>query len=246
MCIRSWIAALCLALAASPAGAQQARKFGVMSLIGDSFLIVNHEGAKGDAQGSDLRTVLHLPEHAFDNAVAADVRDAIREAAPGSSVVPLVGAAALYPREGESLEDPRALLARVQPTVASAGITHLVMLTKLRRRADVPRGAKEGDAMLEGVGFYIDPAAPTGNRDAPVTGFLGGFSYFRLWLVDAGRQRVVGWRDVAEISPVVRAGTSATQLWESLPSSEKVQMVHALVREGARGAVRELLRNLAD
>lgn len=241
--IRSWIAALCIVLAAAPAAAAQ-RTFGVLSLIGDSFLIVNHENVKAGEPGIDRRTVLYLPEHAFDNTVSADVREAIGQSAPGARVVNLAGTKSLYPQEGESLEDPRPVLARVQSVVASAGVTHLVLITKLRGRADVPLDAKEGPKTLDGLGFYLDPAAPTGNRDAPAAGYLAPFAYFRVWLVDVASKKVIGYREVAEISPVARARSSMSQLWESLPASEKVQMVHSLVREGAQGAVRELLGNL--
>jgi hypothetical protein len=246
MCIRSWLAALCVAIAALPVAAQQPRKLGILSLVGDSFLIVNHEGAKGGVPASDVRTVLHLPEHAFDNAVAADVRDAIRKVTPGVQVVTLTATQSLYPHEGESLEDPRPVLARVQAAVASAGITHLVLVTKLRRRADVPLEAKDAEEILEGLGFYLDPAAPTGNRDTPAAGYLAPFAYFRVWLVDAGRQKVIGYREVTEISPVARGRLSTQQLWESMPSGEKVRLMHALVREGAQGAVGELVGNLPD
>jgi hypothetical protein len=247
MQIRSWIAALCIAIAALPSAAQPPRKFGVLSLIGDSFLIVNHEAAKGTQPASDVRTVLQLPEHAFDNTVAADVREAILQAAPEANAVTLSGAKTLYPREGEPLDDARPVLARVQPAAASAGVTHLVLVTKLHHRADVPIEPKEGEVTLHGLGFYVDPAVPTGNRDAPVAGYLAPFAYFRVWVVDVGRQRIVGYRDIADISPMApRSNTSTAQLWGSLSSGEKVRMMHSIVREGAQGAVRELVGNLPD
>jgi len=248
MPIRSWIAAACLALAALPTAAQrEVRKFGVLSLIGDSFLIVDHQAAKPDLPPISRRTILPLPEHAFDNSIAADVTKAIRQAAPAAAVVTLAGAKTLYPREGESVDDPRPLLARMQSAVVSAGITHLVLVTKLLHRADIPLDPKEGEVILEGLGFYMDAAVPTGNREVPTAGYLAPFAYFRVWLVDAARKRVVGYRDVADISPVPPSNSSSTAaLWESLPSGVKVQMVHALAREGLNGAVRELVANLPD
>jgi len=243
---RCCTALLCLALAALPAAAEQARKFGVLSLIGDGFLIVDHEGAKGDQPAVARKTVLDLPEHVFDDAVSVDVREAIREAAPGTDAVNLSGAKALYAREGESVDDPRPILARVQAAVTSAGITHLVLLTKLRRRADVPLDPKEAELQLEGLGLYVDPAVPSGDRNNPVTGFLASFAYFRVWLVDVGRQRVLGYREVAEISPVMRRSSTTAEVWASLSSAEKVRMVRLLVREGAQPAVRELIGNMPD
>jgi hypothetical protein len=241
------IAALCLAFAALPASAQQARKFGILSLIGDSFLIVNHEGAKPDVPAISRRTILPLPEHAFDNTVAADAAEALRQASPGDAVVTLAGTKALYPAEGQSVDDPRPLLARAQSAALSAGVTHLVLVTKVLHRADIPIDPKEGQVMLDGLGFYMDPAVPTGNRDTPFAGYLAPFAYFRVWIVDLRRERVVGYREVADISPVPpAAGSSAAQLWQSLPSAEKVKMVHAIVREGVQGAVKELVANLPD
>jgi len=239
----SSIVAASLALAA---GAQEARKFAVLSLVGDSFMIVNHDATRAGEPPIIQRTVVDLPEHAFDNALGTDVAAAVRQAAPRASVVNLAGAKALYAHEGELLEDPRPLLARVQPTVASAGATHLVLVTKLLHRADVPLDAKAGEQSLIGLGFYLDPAAPTGNRDAPATAFLAPYAYFRVWLVDVSRQRVVGYRDVADISPVTSGPSSTPQVWQSLSSAEKVKMVHSLAKDGAQAAVRELVGNLPD
>lgn len=247
MRISSWIAALCLSLALLPAQAQPSRKFGVLSLIGDSFLIVNHEGATESKPASDVRTVLELPEHAFDNAVAAELRRAILRASPGAGAVTLSAAKDLYLREGDSFEDVRPVLARVQKAVASAGLTHLVLLTKLRHRADVPHDAKQGDVMLQGLGYYVDPAVPTGNRDAPFAGYLAPFAYFRVWIVDVSRQRITGYRDIADISPMApRPSSTATQLWESLSSAEKLRTMHSVVKDGAQSAVAELIAHLPD
>lgn len=245
MPIRSWFFALCVAIAALPASAQPARKFGVLSLIGDSFLIVNHEGAKDAKPVSDVRTLLELPEHAFDNAVAADVRQAVLHASPGASAVTLGGAKTLYPGEADSFDDVRPILARVQQAAASAGLTHLVLVTKLRHRGDVPLDANEAPVMLQGLGYYVDPAVKTGNRDAPVAGYLAPFAYFRVWIVDVARQRITGYRDVADISPMApRPSSTAQELWESLSSGEKVRTMHSIVKEGAQSAVTELVRNL--
>lgn len=247
MLIRSWFFLLCAAFASLPTAAQQVRKFGVLSLIGDSFLIVNHEGATDTKPVSDMRTVLELPEHAFDNAVASEIRQAVVQASPGASAVTLSGARSLYPREADSFDDVRPVLARVQQAAASAGLTHLVLVTKLRHRADVPLDASEGVVMVQGLGYYVDPAVRTGNRDAPVAGYLAPFAYFRVWIVDVARQRITGYRDVADISPMApRSSSTAAQLWESLSSAEKVRTMHAIVKDGARSAVTELVHNLPD
>lgn len=235
-----WVA---LALAAVPAQAEQARKFGVLSLIGDSFLLVNHVRANGEPS-ADRRTVLYLPEHAFDNTVSAELQEAVRQAAPAAAVVKLAGARSLYPHEGEPLDDPRPTLARVQSAVAAAGVTHLVLVTKFRRRADVPLDPKEAEEKLDGLGFYLDPAAPTGNRESPAAGYLAPFAYFRVWLVDVSREKVIGYREIAELSPITRPSSTTAELWQSLSSAEKVQIMHSLVQEGAQRAVRELVANL--
>lgn len=242
---QGFVLALALAVAAAPAHAQQARKFGVLSLIGDSFLLVNHVRAN-DVPPADRRTVLYLPEHAFDNTVSADVQEAIRRAAPGAGVVKLSGDRTLYPHEGEPLDDPRPTLARVQSAVAGAGVTHLVLVTKFRRTADVPLDPKEPEEKLDGLGFYLDPAAPTGNRESPAAGYLAPFAYFRVWLVDVPRQKVIGYREIAELSPITRPRSTTAELWQSLSSTEKVQIMHSLVQEGAQRAVRELVGNLPD
>jgi hypothetical protein len=169
----------------------------------------------------------------------------MRSASPKADVVALAGAATLYAQE-EPVEDPRPLLARVQPVAAGAGLTHLVLVTKLRRGADVPLQPGDAPQQLEGLGFYLDPAVPTGNRDIPAAGYLAPFAYFRVWLVDVRGQKVIGWRDVTEISPVARGRLGTQQLWESMPSAEKVRLMHSLVREGAQGAVAELVGNLPD
>jgi hypothetical protein len=67
-----------------------------------------------------------------------------------------------------------------------------------------------------------------------------------VWLVDVGRQKVIGYREVAEVSPGARGHLSMRQLWESMPSGEKVRLMRSLVREGAQNAAGELVRNLPD
>ena len=239
------MAAVCFALAL-PAAAQTPRKFGVLSLIGDSFVIVKHESATAEGPAVARLTVVDLPEHAFDNSVAADVEEAIKSAAPGARVVALAGAKMLYSREGDSVDDPRAVLARSQRAIVAAGVTHLVLLTKMRRRADVPLDPKEAEMQVDGLGFYMDEAARTGGSDAPAAGYLAPYAFFRVWLVDVAREKVIGFREVADLSPVARNSNSTTSVWDTLSSAEKVQMVHSLVRKGTQSAVYELIRNMPD
>jgi hypothetical protein len=241
------IAAVCgllLAFLLQPAQAQEGRKFAVLSLIGDRFLVVQHVSETGNRLGRDRRSGIALPERAFDNAMAADVEQAIRDVAPGAAVVKLGGSRVLYPADGEDQPDALPLLAKVKPAIAPAGVTHLVVLTKLQHEARMPMlNTIQGSGKLEGVGFYMDHNLPTEDRESDQAGrgYLAPFAYFRVSLVDVANESVIGYHDVVAAAPVTAGRSPSLQVWESLSSGEKVQLVHQLAKKGMREAVEKLL-----
>ena len=69
--------------------AEPARKYAVLSIVGDRMLVVNHITQTGTRVDRDRRDFIAMPARALDDAMLAAMQRAIRNAAPQSEVVML-------------------------------------------------------------------------------------------------------------------------------------------------------------
>ena len=246
--MRRFLVSLALALVIAgqgPARADETRKFAVLSIIGDRMLIVNHRGETGTRVDQDRRDYLDMPPRVLDNSVVKAMDAAIKQATPGTEVVMLGGSPALYAAQAAT-EDPdeAPVIRMVREPLEKAGVTHLVLVSKLRHEAMLRfSDGYFGSGKLEGIGFYLDHVLRTRNAEGTQTGFgfLAPFAYFRVSLVDMGRAEVVARRDVLASQSVTAGRSPSLQVWESLTAGEKVRIIDGMTRMETVKAVNELL-----
>jgi hypothetical protein len=247
MPLRAWAAALCAALLALSAGAQQPRKFAVLSIVGDRMTVVSHVTETGTRVDRDRRDSIQMPPRALDNAMLGAMQAAIKRGAPDSEVIMLGATPQLFAAQGEAIEDPdvKPVVDLVKPVIEKAGVTHLVLVTKLRHDAMLRLAdSYVGSGKLDGLGFYLDHQLLTEERGEgnPGRGFIAPFAYFRVSLVDVASGQVSGRRDVLG-STAVGAGRSPSLLvWEALGAEEKVRLLMGLARKEAAEAAAALVR----
>jgi hypothetical protein len=242
----SRIGALCIAIAASSAAAQEARKFAALSIVGDRMLIVNHVAETGTRVDRDRRDVLDMPPRALDNAVLGAVDAAIKRTSPGSEVMMLAATPPLFAAQGPAVEDPdvRPVVELLKPALEKAGVARLVVVTKVRHEAMLRfADGYVGSGKLEGLGFYLDHQLMTETKGGGDLGrgFIAPFAYFRVALVDVARGEVLRQKDVLASQAVGAGRSPSLRVWEALSATEKVRMVVGIARKEAADAVQELL-----
>ena len=247
---RTWCAVFAaFALAtAFHAGAADARKYAVLSALGDRFLVVNHDPEVGTRINRDRRESIELPPRAIDGAIALNVEKAIKREDASAQVVLLGASPALYSAQGEPSESPdvQPVVALVKPVLAPTGATHLVLITKLRHEALLKfRDGYVGSGKLDGLGFYLDHnvmtrASDTGHRGR---GFIAPFAYFRVSLVDMATGTTIGHRDVVASIAISAARSPSLQAWQALTAEQKIRIITTLVDRESAAAVKSLVEN---
>jgi len=243
--LRGWIAALCVALAL-PAAAEQPRKIAVLSIIGDRMTIVSHVADTGTRVDRDRREYLEMPARVLDNAVLGAMQAALKRGAPGTEVIMLGATPQLFAAQGEAVEDPdvKPVVDLVKPVIEKAGITELLLVTKLRHDAMLRMAdGYVGSGRLDGLGFYLDHQLPTEERGEgnPGRGFIAPFAYLRVSLVDVASGQVSGRRDVLASQAVGAGRSKSLMVWEALSAEEKVRLVMGLARKEAAEAATALV-----
>ena len=244
--MRHLVAAVLLLIAPLAASAQDARKYAVLSLVGDKLLIVQREMSTGSRLDRNERLVVELPDNSIDRAVTIAIDDALRRADPGSRPILLSSQRAdLYDASYRSMDQGDGVArvyAAIKPIVERTDATHLILVTKHRHRAMLRlRDGHVGSGFLEGVGFYVDHGSMTRSVDTndAEAGFIAPFSYMRISLIDLKTGRVVGQEYVigsnaATPNPRERNVGNA---WQRLTDSEKVARLTEVIREEASRAV---------
>ena len=244
---RRWFLAALLAASTTFACAEEARKYAVLSLIGDRFLVVSHVTETGTRVDRDRRDLIELPERSLDGVIAGDLRKSIQSLKPGAEVVMLGPTRGLYASQEPVTDDPDVMpvVTRVRPALEAAGVTHLVLVTKVRHEAMLRfENGWVGSGKLEGVGFYLDHDLLTQDREQKDIGrgFLAPFAYFRVTLVDVQRGSVLGKRDVFESNSINAGRSPSLMVWESLSSGQKVSAIRTLVAREGDKAIESLLQ----
>ena len=230
------------------ASAEDARKYAALSIVGDRLTVVNHVGETGTRVDTNRTDVLDMPPRAIDNAVLGAVDTAIRRDARVSEVVMLGATPPLFQAQGQGIEDPdvRPVVDLVRPAIEKTGVTHLVLVGKLRHEARLKfADGYVGSGRLDGLGFYLDHQLPTEERGKGNIGrgFIAPYAYFRVSLVDVRSGEVLAFRDILSSQAVGAGRSPSLRVWEALSAEEKVRMVVGLARREAARAVQEMLGN---
>jgi hypothetical protein len=226
------------------AAAAEPRKYAVLSLIGDGFLLVNHAMQTGSHLDRNKQEFVELPDPVIDDTAVLAIERAVHAAQPDAKVV-LLGARdpALFAAQRKSLEEAGAtqgIVASLREAASGTHATHLILVTKLRHEAMLKKQhTYTGSGKLEGVGFYMD-STTHGNR--PGRGFLAPFAYFKVMLVDLGTGATLAEEDV--IASTTRSAGRGDSLhpWDALGPGEKVRVLQSLIRAEIARVTPELLK----
>jgi hypothetical protein len=240
--MRHLIAAFLLFLVPLAAHAE-ARKFAVLSLVGDKLLIVKREPSVGSRLDKNTRHTVPMPTSVIDRAVLLAVDEALRRADPDARPVLLAARdPALFAAVERSLDDGGTgrVFEAVRPVVASAQATHLILVTKHRHRAMLKlRDGHVGSGFLEGVGFYLDPGETMRgtNTNEGERGFIAPFTYFKVALIDLARGRILAEEHVVASHANQTAESNIGNAWTALTEEEKDRQLTTMIREETARAV---------
>ncbi len=224
--------------------AQPGESYAVVSLIGDSITIVNHEPVTGSAIDQNDRNQVKLGDDHFDALATRVATDAIGRTSPDARVevvavpdhAPYGDANALFDANGTL----PALLAAVKPLVRPE--THyLLVLSKFRgdARLRISNGTI-GSGKLTGLGFYLDAAkrlksGATGERGR---GFVAPFAYVQVTLVDLRTGAVVNSESATESTTRANVGPDANlEPWYALTAEQKVRLLDGLLTRALQRTV---------
>lgn len=240
-----------LAAAAStmalPAGAQQGRRYLVVSLIGDRLAIIGAQVTVGSNLDRNIRSSIGDTQGAFDRFALAAANDAIARAEPTAKVSLLSLPASRFHDEPERLfqRDGVALPGPVVDVIEKQAITHLILLTKFAAEARFFLYQRSiGIGKLKGVGFYVDPETRLSDLSTGKEGdgFLGPFVYVRASLVDVSTGAVAREELIraTEVLPTYGSAT-AVKPWEVLSSEQKIERLKRMLETEIAKAIPALI-----
>jgi hypothetical protein len=240
--MRALFLLLIVLLASGPSGAAEARKYAVLSLIGDGMLISQWVPSTGARLDPNTKEFIPIVEGVFDKAALLATNNALKGLDPEAKPVLLFARERfIYEAQNKVLDKGGKtveLLEHIRGLLAGTGATHLILITKLRNEARLKLSdTTVGSGMLEGVGFYIDSNMPiqlvqTGESS---TGFMAAFAYFKGELIDLARGQAVN--EVRVVASAVHSTPNrmALHAWNALSGAQKITMLQDLVsRETTR------------
>jgi hypothetical protein len=243
---RFTIALPCL-LAGAPYASAQARRYAVLSLVGDKVEVVFAQPGVGSRIDRNERRAFDDAEGTLDRFVLKAVDDALRRADGGAPPVMLsMKGSSLYDRPDRLFQGRQlALPGAVVDAIEASKVTHLIVLTKLRDEPRVPLlNQNVGTGTVRGLGFYIDNSIDLVDREIGSygTGLLAPFVYLRLTLVDVSTGEAVRDELVREMETHSVAGEpKATRAWEVLSAEQKVDRLQRLIQRAVGQGLGRLL-----
>ncbi len=230
--------AILLSLASLSTGAAEARRYAVLSLIGDRLLISQYVPATGSRTDTNVREWIQLEDPALEKTSLLAIHQALKKLDPdGKPVLLFAQDGRIYTGQDKVLDAGGSslnMLEYVRGLLKGQDVTHLILVTKLRHEAQIQlTGSTIGSGMLEGLGFYVDPYIKVLN---PKTldfgrGLVGPFAYFKVTLVDLAPGTVMKEeRVVGSTSAGVAEFKDGTDPWAGLSSETKVKLLQGIIR----------------
>ncbi len=246
--MRAAFVSLLLALCVESVGAEP-RKYAVLSLIGDGFLLVHHTMETGSHLDRNVREFINLTNPAIDNGTVLAVERAVKSEQPGAGVV-LLGTRdpELFAAQRTSLEQgggTQGIVARLREVLGGAQATHLILVTKLRHDARLKlERSFTGSGKLEGVGFYMDYAMRTTRSDtgARGRGFLAPFAYIKVSLIDLQTVATLAEQDIVASTTHSTARSDTLHPWDAMSADDKLRVLQSLIRGEIARVTPELLK----
>ncbi len=243
--------ALLLVAASLAVHGAEARRYAILSLIGDRLLISQYvPPAAAGGVDSNTHDFLQLEDPALEKTSLVAVEQAIKKIDPTAKPVLLFAQdGRIYTAQERMLDEggnSLHMLDYIRGLLMGQDVTHLILVTKVRQaaRLQIDR-AQVGSGVLEGLGFYIDPSLPIKDTSSGKTGagLVAPFAYIKVTLVNLAKSTIVR-EEVATGSTVTGWGqfTDTYNPWTNLPAERKVQLLQGVVRAELAGAVPRVLR----
>ncbi|MCV2351002.1 hypothetical protein [Paucibacter sp. Y2R2-4] len=228
----AWAAGV--ALASGPAVAapdDQARKFVVISLLGDKLQVVSRQSKIGSHLDSNLRESFELNGGVFDQTALVTIDAQIKQIEPKATVFALKLASA------DVLGDPANLLeggrfvspAVLEPVLKQLQASHLLLVRRHRGELIIKTlREKQGSGMLEGLGFFIDRETPVtdGQNSETYRGFLAPFTYFKVSLINLSSGKLERESIVTQSEArISHRKEAAADPWEVMSNVEKLEFL---------------------
>ncbi len=204
-----WLASpLGLAQGVAASAPPAARKYVVMSLVGDKLTYVNKTGGSSDAlQRRNEVSEVPMPGAPHDMTALQTIAAALPQSDPGATMRFLAGSSPDFYKDQDAWFDGDAvkLPDKLRAAVAAEHAARLLLLTKRRAEARIPDGqASVGGGKLEGLGFFTY-ARRDGlvNRDtaAQAHACIAPYVYARLTLIDLASLAVVRHHVIESATP---------------------------------------------
>lgn len=248
------LAIVCGVTVLTSAGAQaQAtpRSYAVMSLAGDSLALHANRHQVGSRTDHAPVEVLAMDDQIFDQTAVIAARAAVLNAQPRAQLrLMMTQDKALYGAQNSMFERPdahREDREYLKSLLASQGVTHLLLISKLRGVAEFKlyNSVTVGAGVLEGLGFYVDDMINLRNRETQdaARGMLVPFAYVRVRLLDAATLDLVREATAKQSVIMVQASTDSTgmQAFVALTGADKVQHMRTLLESAMNGLMPQVL-----
>ena len=220
---------------ANAAKAASARRYAVVSLLGDQITLVYAAAVTGSNLDRNRHRELPDSTGSLDSAALAATGRAIEQAQRGAQVSLLAVPPSAAHQQGERFVQGNeiSLPDGLVNALDQAAATHVVLLTKLRAPAHIPlRDSAVGVGQLQGLGYYVDRnigirTVETGNTG---DGMLVAYAYVQLTLADAKTGQVLRRQAVraTQVHPV--AGKPETSdPWDLLDAPQKAERLRRLL-----------------
>jgi hypothetical protein len=233
-------AALAVAFSSGAARAQTARRYAVVSLIGDQLDVVFAGKQTGTLLDPNRHALLADPEGAMDRIALAATARALEADGRSSAALLALPPTPMHEQAEYWVEDKTVSLpGKLVDALELSRATHLVLLTKRRADADIPLlHTRLGVGKLRGLGYYVDPRPRIRmiESNEVAYGVLAPYVYFQLTLADAITGAVLNQRPCASARPYpVASSDTAANPWDVLSAEEKSERLRELLeRELAR------------
>ncbi len=213
---------------------QAARRYAVVSLVGDRLTVVYAGPVTGTSLDGNRHRVVLDPKGAMDQFTLAAVGKALETAGSANAALLGVAPSPLHEQPDRLIDGKNvALPGSLVDALEQNRTTHLVLVTKQRADANIPLlDTHLGVGKLRGLGYYIDMNADLRMVESGATGrgLLAPYVHLKLTLADARTGAVLNQRNcLAAQAYAVAESKTALDPWEVLTAEDKIARLRGLL-----------------
>lgn len=238
-----FVAVLCVAMA-KPAAASD--KWAVLSLVGDSLMLVGERAGTGTNLDPNVRDRAPVDDDSVDRIVLRAVTASLKDANAPEMLALLIRDQRLYALQGRLLtsDEGAPLTQGLVRAAGGAGASYLLVIARNpgEFRIEISDGSV-GVGSVDGLGFYVNRRTPLVVRETGHTGkgYFAAFAMLRLMLVDLKAQRMVADKPLKATAIFPVAGAVNDEAWDLLDGPGKVRALERTLTDGMRDIVPDLL-----